>query len=704
MLETILSDRSIQDAIQHIRKKKGAPGIDGMTADELPAYWDRYGNRIKECIYHGTYRPRPVLACYIPKPGKKEKRKLEIPCTLDRMILYSMQMVMTPLYEPFFSKSSFGFRNGLGCLDAISACLSHINEGTNYTVDLDIKKFFDNVDHHLLLQFLEKDISDRRLLELIKRYIKPFVADKGGCYQKAVGLPQGSAISPLLANVFLDKFDHYMDQLHIRFIRYADDIVIFCKTRQEAEVNLIKARDYLYRILKLKLNKEKTKIVRPWNLHFLGYGVAMKTKNNYVLTIDSETKIKMLSRMKAIMDKTYSSPKEWWEKLGGFNRGWINYYKDADPSAMLAFLYMAEQYQSMFFINKIHSIDSTAEQQYMRALHLCTSYSSLMGWYQKQNKSIAERIDKMANKYTFWRSSLFYNHKKHFRKLYCSLTDKPFYYQLENCTIEMSTFCNNTKQVTTLDNTQFLIIGILAAGKFMTLFQLMSYLALKGVAIQSQSLISLLNQLTQDGILKRHTLYQKNTAHDTDNTLMDYYFHCYSIGYNGKKFVREICAPSDYAIKPRDPANIAEILSLSTSAVLWNQIILNYIAYEPAFRFFQMQITKSLTQHSKLSIPLRIQTYRIDFIFEYIHEASQPRIHNIIQKWNLYQKLHARNTRFVLISDHYDQLLECKKYMLKEFFSKQTINELNILFSVVHSWFANKHGMFIPYHMIMEPR
>ena len=178
-LQEILSENNLNTALEHLNKKKGIPGIDKMSMDAFSEYWHKNKNIIKQKLENGTYKPRPVMACYIAKPGKKEKRKLEIPCMTDRLILYAMQLALSPHYGPLFSESSYGFRKGRNCLDAIDSCLMHINNGMQVIVDLDIRKFFDTVNHKLLFELLEKEIKDNKLLSLIQRYVKIKVVEKG---------------------------------------------------------------------------------------------------------------------------------------------------------------------------------------------------------------------------------------------------------------------------------------------------------------------------------------------------------------------------------------------------------------------------------------------------------------------------------------------------------------------------------------------
>lgn len=670
-IEDVLSNSSINQAIRHTCRKKGAPGFDHMTVKELPAFWENHGEQIKERILNGTYFPKPVITYYIPKPGKKEKRKLEVPCIVDRMISYSIHMTVSPYYESQFNKFSFGFRKGMGCPDALNACFNYINKNTDYIVDLDIEKFYDNVDHEILFQLLRKDNYDTKLLLLIERYVKVTIFNGKKYQKKRIGLPQGSSVSPLLANIFLDEFDHYMETIHARFIRYADDVVIFCETRDEAEKKLILANEFLTKTLKLHLNQEKTKIVRPWELNYLGYCFKMEAPHKYVIAIDAKTKSRMLEQMEKNMNRSGLPLEELLQRLGGFNRGWINYYKDIIPAEMISFLLLVEHYQIKHFNEKINNEDNTVSCQYINAFYNCKGYSSLTGWYQKkilnQYGNLPGSVDQMANKYTYWRSNSFYEDKKTLAKFYSFFLQKPFYYNFEKCILGISLYNCNTpfaKQKQP-NNSELLILGLLAAGKNMTFFQLKSYLALKGINWDQECLIHTLNQLGDKGLLEKRIIYQRDPSDTSNKIAYSNHFMCYSIAFEGKKYIEQIGAPTDYKIKPLYPdTKTGRLIYLYTSTILWNQIILNYTLYDPSFQFFQICTPLHFSHQNKMEIPLCIQTEQRDFIFEYTHQVDKEIVRNIYKKWQAYKKCCKREIAFVLITDTYQKLNQSKYFSL----------------------------------------
>ena len=219
MLDKILSDDMLNEARKHLRRKKGAPGVDGMTVG-MESYWKEHGTEVISKIKEGTYRPRPVMICKIPKPGKEEKRRLEIPCMIDRMILYAMQLVLSEYYEPQFSKNCYGFRKGKGCLDALKMGLDYVNSGMSVVIDLDIRKFFDTVDHECLLQLLRRSIADEILLTLIQRYVKVRISyGKGKIGVKKIGISQGQCHLDKMANQDLS-------------IRYNTGVFLLCALRR----------------------------------------------------------------------------------------------------------------------------------------------------------------------------------------------------------------------------------------------------------------------------------------------------------------------------------------------------------------------------------------------------------------------------------------------------------------------------------------
>ena len=229
-LERILDRCNLYDACKQVKANKGAPGVDGMRVEELQPYIDGrdYPSQLTHAVLNGTYKPQPIKRVYIPKDNG-EQRPLGIPTVQDRVIQQATAQVLTELYEPLFSDNSFGFRPGRGTQDAIERATEYVNSGLKWVIDLDLAKFFDTVNHSKLLQVLSNHISDGRVISLIHKFLRAPVSENGKIGQATViGTPQGGCISPILANILLNELDQNLEKRNIKFVRYADDMVVFC--------------------------------------------------------------------------------------------------------------------------------------------------------------------------------------------------------------------------------------------------------------------------------------------------------------------------------------------------------------------------------------------------------------------------------------------------------------------------------------------
>lgn len=377
-VDDLLSNKVIYEALFHVRKKKG----ELLSGKDLPKYWEKHKQQIEKQIRNGSYRPQPAQKRMIDKPGKKEKRPIEVPCMLDRMLQYASFLVMAPFYETAFCDHSFAFRPGYGGDAALVACHTYINAGYDHIVDLDIKSFFDTVKHSLIFEMLEQDIKDAALLQLIKNFIQTKVVFGRHIYQKYIGLSQGSALSPLLANRFLHFFDCHMEQMGLCYVRYADDVVVFCETRREAEEVLCMVENFLQKELCLQLNKEKTKIVRPEQLCYLGYSFQKLGNGKYGFALNDTVKERMLKRMQRHIRKGDIVSEQWWDRIGTFNRGWINYYRNVEVG-MMEFLKQAEQFQNMLLYKRLEEqIAEMDRWKCMDALYSSRQFVLPVDWYQ----------------------------------------------------------------------------------------------------------------------------------------------------------------------------------------------------------------------------------------------------------------------------------------------------------------------------------
>lgn len=381
-IDRLLSSRVIHGALWHIRKKRGIPGRDLPSGRELPQYWAEHKQQLEEQIRMGNYKPQPAQKKLINKPGKKEKRTIEVPCMIDRMLQYAGFIVIAPFYEAAFCDHSFAFRKGYGVGEALAECHNYMNAGFDYIVDLDIRNFFDTVRHDLMFEMLEQDIKDTSLLQLVKSLIQTKVIFGRHIYQKYIGLSQGSSLSPLLANRFLHSFDCQMEQMGLCYVRYADDIVLFCRNSKEAEEILYMVQDYLKRNLCLRLNMEKSRIVRPEQLYYLGYSFRKQESGEYGFALNDKIREKMLNRMKIHIQRKAPDSEQWWDRIGFFNRGWINYYRNVEIG-MMDFLEQVEMVQDMLIRKRIDGQNEPIDRDRCVGA-LCNSRQFVLptDWYQ----------------------------------------------------------------------------------------------------------------------------------------------------------------------------------------------------------------------------------------------------------------------------------------------------------------------------------
>ncbi len=278
-LERILEKDVLMEAYKRVRSNKGSAGIDGMKTEELRDYIRSHPKEISESVRNGTYRPNPIMRVYIPKDNG-EKRPLGIPTVKDRFVQQAIALVLSEEYEKVFSDNSFGFRPGRSCHDAINRALKYVNEGFEWVIDLDLSKFFDTVNHSKLLQLLSDKIEDGRVISLIHRFLRAPICENGKVGKKnTIGTPQGGVISPVLANILLNELDQLLDSRGIRFVRYADDMVILCGSKKAAERILANVTKFVEGKLFLKVNTEKTKILQACeDSQFLGFAFTQKVK------------------------------------------------------------------------------------------------------------------------------------------------------------------------------------------------------------------------------------------------------------------------------------------------------------------------------------------------------------------------------------------------------------------------------------------
>ena len=330
LLEKVLDDKNLYKAYKQVYKNKGASGVDGVSVDELGRYMYLHKEEIKEQIRNRKYQPSPVRRVYIPKENG-DKRGLGIPTVVDRLIQQAIVQVLSPIYEKQFSKTSYGFRPNRSCEAAIVKLLEYFNDGYNWIVDIDLQKFFDTVCHDKLISIIMKTIHDGELVSLIRKYLVSGVMESGVIIPTKIGTPQGGNLSPLLSNIMLNELDKELEKRGLRFTRYADDCIIVVKSEKAANRVMESITKFIEKKLGLKVNVEKSKIARPNQIKYLGFGF-YTTKTGIIKPKPHLKSIqKFKRRLKQLTKRSWNiSLDERIIKLNQVIRGWINYFRIAD--------------------------------------------------------------------------------------------------------------------------------------------------------------------------------------------------------------------------------------------------------------------------------------------------------------------------------------------------------------------------------------
>ena len=334
LLEQILSPSNLNRAFKKVRSNKGKGGVDKMEVDELKAHLVENRDELLRSIRDGKYRPKPVRRVEIPKENGK-KRLLGIPTAVDRVIQQAIAQVLSPIYEQQFLPHSYGFRPRKNAYQALKKCRDYITEGYIYAVDMDLQQFFDTVNHSKLVEILSRTIKDGRVISLIHKYLHAGVVDGGKFEETELGVPQGGPLSPLLGNTMLHELDKELQRRGHRFVRYADDLMIVCKSKRSAERTLRNIIPFIEEKLFLKVNKEKTNVSNISKTKFLGY-TFYRYKGKGRLRAHSSSIQKMKQRIKLLTSRSNG-----WgevrrkEALNQFIRGWVNYFKLADMKSLM---------------------------------------------------------------------------------------------------------------------------------------------------------------------------------------------------------------------------------------------------------------------------------------------------------------------------------------------------------------------------------
>lgn len=272
LIDKVIADDNLWNAYEKVRKNKGAPGVDGITVYQLKTYMEEYYQPLKQKLRDGTYQPQPVKRVAIPKPDGS-KRYLGIPCVLDRVVQQAILQVIEPIIDPHFSESSFGFRKGRNAHQAIKLAEQYYQEGYRVVVDCDLKSYFDTIHHQRVRAYLEEFISDKVVLKLIWKFLRSGILDKDIYIETKEGAPQGGPLSPILANVYLNKLDRELEKRGHRFIRYADDFVIYVRSKRAGERVMESTTRVIEKELQLTINQEKSKIGGATTATFLGFNI-----------------------------------------------------------------------------------------------------------------------------------------------------------------------------------------------------------------------------------------------------------------------------------------------------------------------------------------------------------------------------------------------------------------------------------------------
>ena len=328
LIDQILSQSNLKEAIKRVKANKGAAGVDKRTIYEIDDYFKKHQVEIKQSIRAMKYKPQAVRRVYIPKANGK-KRPLGIPTVVDRVIQQAISQVLMKIYDPEFSAYSYGFRPKRSAHDAMEQVLEYLDEGYQWVIDLDIEKYFDTVNHDKLISTLREQINDKTTLHLIRSFLKAGIMEDGLVKPNKLGVPQGGPLSPILSNIYLDKFDKELEERGLHFVRYADDCNIFVKSKMSADRVMKSATSWLERKLFLKVNATKTKVVRPTKSNFLGF-TFFKTREKWQCKPGDDRKKKLYEKLKLVLcrRKAVAMPLSLiFTKVNQIVRGWINYFR-----------------------------------------------------------------------------------------------------------------------------------------------------------------------------------------------------------------------------------------------------------------------------------------------------------------------------------------------------------------------------------------
>ena len=414
LIEEILSEENLKEAIHRVKINKGASGVDKMSVNQVEAYFCEHKDEIIESIMNKTYKPQPVRRVYIPKANGK-LRPLGIPTVIDRVIQQSIAQKLSPIYEEIFSDYSYGFRPNRDCHGAMMQVLEYLNQGFEWVIDLDIEKYFDTVNHDKLISILREKVNDSHTLHLIRKFLQAGVMDNGLVSSTTIGVPQGGPLSPILSNIYLDKFDKELELRGLRFVRYADDCNIFVKSDVAANRVMKSIISWLERKLFLKVSATKTKINRPSNSNFLGF-TFWKNEKGWQCKPGNDRKIRLYEKIKVVLKRKRAVSKPLgitFTKLNQIIKGWINYFKIGSMKQFLEKFGQWLRHKVRVIIIKQWKIPSriNTNLQRLNKAFKCNSddesiykvANSRLGWYRRSgldvvNYLLSPKVLEIANK------------------------------------------------------------------------------------------------------------------------------------------------------------------------------------------------------------------------------------------------------------------------------------------------------------------
>ncbi|MCI9847030.1 group II intron reverse transcriptase/maturase [Flavobacterium pectinovorum] len=333
MIERVVHPYNLQKALEQVISNKGSAGVDGINTNQLKMLFPQRKDQLLDLIMQGSYQPQAILGVEIPK-GEGKTRLLGVPTTTDRVLQQAVSQVLAPLFEPEFSSNSFGFRPSKNTRQAVGQAREYIHQGLNHIVEIDLKNFFDQVDHCLLLNLVYQKVKCPTTMRLIRKWLRVPIQINGKLQKRRKGVPQGSPLSPLLSNILLHELDKEMTRLKLKFVRYADDFSMYCKSQNQAKATAQAISKFLKKKLKLTVNTEKSGIRRPVNFTILGFGFVPTyrkgSKNDYQLVVAEKAWKKLKERLKGITRKT--APAKFEQRIAKIKevqRGWLNYFRGA---------------------------------------------------------------------------------------------------------------------------------------------------------------------------------------------------------------------------------------------------------------------------------------------------------------------------------------------------------------------------------------